>query len=569
MELKQYFQLLVRWLWLLALGTVLGAGSAFIASRLQTPVYQATTTLLISEAPKGSAAGDYTALLTNERLAGTYLQLLTSRPVLDEVNVRLALGLSTSQLANSVKVALVSNTQLIRLNVEDTDPQRAAAIANTLPLVFSEYNETQQASRFADSKAALTAEIASVDDQVADLQGQIAAIDLPADAAGQTRLDRLQADLAQIRQSRTSLVQSFENLRLAEAQSITNVVVVESALEPRIPIRPRTLQNTALAAVVGLMLAAGVAFLIEYLDDTLKSPEQITALLELPVIGVLARLAPKELTHGPVAKREPRSPTTEAFRGLRTNLQFASVDRPLRRLLVTSVGPGEGKSTVVANLAVVMAQAGLRVAVIDGDLRRPMQHRLFDRPNRYGLSEALVQDSLHLNGALQPSDVHDLSVMGTGALPPNPAELLGSKKMTSMFALIAGQVDHVIVDSPPVSAVTDAVILASQMDGVILVVEAGKTRMGPALQVKEQLERVGAKLLGVVLNKVPIGRDGYYYSHYYAYYNSDYGENGTGQTRSFWQRLRRRRHSARAAAPAVTVPAAEPPVPGAERERTE
>jgi len=548
-ELKQYFELARRWLWLLVLGTVLGAASAFVVSRLQEPVYQASTTMLISEAPRGNTSVDYQAI-TGASLAGTYLQLLTSRPVLDEVILRLNLGLSAGQLANSIRVELVSNTQLIRLHVEDTDPQRAAAIANTLPVVFSEYNETQQASRFADSKTALTAEIASVDAQITDLQGQIAAIGTPADAATQTRLDRLQEALTQLRQSRTSLVQSFENLRLAEAQSINNVVVVESALEPRTPIRPRTLQNTALAAVVGLMLAAGTAFLIEYLDDTIKSPEQVTALLQLPVIGIMARLTAKELAAGPVARVSPRSPTTEAFRSLRTNLQYAGVDNALHTLLVTSVGPGEGKSTIVANLAIVLAQSGQRVAVLDADLRRPMQHRLLDRPNRYGLSETLLQDPLHLNGALQAIEGQTLNLISSGSVPPNPAELLGSRKMTGLLNLLGEQAERIIIDSPPVSVVTDAVILANQVDGVILVLEAGRTRMGAAQQVKEQLDRVGAKLVGVVLNKVPVNRQGYYYNHYYYYYNGHYGEDGEQPKRRnpFARLLRRRRSPAKAPA---------------------
>jgi len=561
-ELKQYFELARRWLWLLVLGTVLGAASAFVVSRLQEPVYQASTTMLISEAPRGNTSVDYQAI-TGASLAGTYLQLLTSRPVLDEVILRLNLGLSAGQLANSIRVELVSNTQLIRLHVEDTDPQRAAAIANTLPVVFSEYNETQQASRFADSKTALTAEIASVDAQITDLQGQIAAIGTPADAATQTRLDRLQEALTQLRQSRTSLVQSFENLRLAEAQSINNVVVVESALEPRTPIRPRTLQNTALAAVVGLMLAAGTAFLIEYLDDTIKSPEQVTALLQLPVIGIMARLTAKELAAGPVARVSPRSPTTEAFRSLRTNLQYAGVDNALHTLLVTSVGPGEGKSTIVANLAIVLAQSGQRVAVLDADLRRPMQHRLLDRPNRYGLSETLIQETLHLNGALQTVDTQNLSLISTGSVPPNPAELLGSRKMTGLLGLLGEQAERIIIDSPPVSVVTDAVILANQVDGVILVLEAGRTRLGAALQVKEQLDRVGAKLVGVVLNKVPVNRQGYYYNHYYYYYNGHYGEDGAAPRRRgpLARLLGRGRRPHASAKPTAPVPEPQPEAP--------
>ena len=529
MELKQYFDLLLRWLWLIVLGVVLGAASAFVASRLQHPVYQATSTLLISQAPSSSNSVDNTGLVANQSLASTYLQLITTRPVLDAVVQKLGLSESTAALAASIQVSLVNGTQLIKISVEDASPQRAAEIANTLPAVFSDYNQTQQASRYADSKQSLQTEITSVEGQIADLQRQIDVLGNPPPAAQQATVDQLQAALTQLRQSRTSLLQSLDNLKLAEAQSTNNLIVVETAAVPSSPIRPKTLQNTALAAVVGLMLAVGVAFLVEYLDDTVKTPAQVDALLGLPVIGVLARLPQNALEAGPIAKTEPRSPSTEAFRGLRTNLQYSSVDQPLRRLLVTSAGPGEGKSTVVANLAIVMAQSGLRVAVVDADMRRPAQHKFLGLKNNVGLSETLVQDSLHLNGALQTVGIANLQLLSTGAVPPNPAELLGSKKMGGLIELVGQQVDRVIIDSPPISAVTDAVVLASQVDGVLLVLEAGRTRSGPALQAKQQLERVGANIVGVVLNKVPIGRDGYYYSHYYYYYNAYYEEDGTGQ----------------------------------------
>jgi non-specific protein-tyrosine kinase len=468
--------------------------------------------------------------------------LLASQPVLDGVIARLGLALTAEDLAKKVRVELVRDTQLIKVHVEYADPVWAAAIAHAIPEVFRALNQAQQASRFAESKQSLQAEIDALDQQLADLQAQLARLAEASGAEAQAGRDRLQEELAQLRQTRASLVQSYENLRLAEAQSISNVVLVEDAGVPRRPIRPRTLQNTALAAVVGLMLAVGVAFLVEYLDDTLKSPAQVTEVLGLPVIGVLARQKAKDLAGGPIARREPRSPFTEAYRSLRTNLQFASVDRPLRRLLVTSVAPGEGKSMVVANLGLVLAQTGQRVVVVDADLRRPMQHTLLGKLNRFGLTEALVQDSLQLNGAMQPVEAANLHLVSTGSLPPNPAELLGSKKMAGLLGLIGEQADTILVDSPPVTAVTDAVILAGQVDGVILVIEAGKTRIGAALQAKEQFERVGARVVGVVLNKIPIRRDGYYYNHYYN--NHEYSDNGHAHhRRPLWRRLFKRRHA--------------------------
>ena len=311
MELKQYFELVMRWLWLIVLGTVLGAGSAFVASQLQTPEYRATAMVLISEAPR-LTADEFTGALANDRLSGTFLELLTSRPVMEEVILRLGLSTTPGRLADSLEVALVEGTRLIRVHAEGPDPAQAALIANTVPQVFQEYNQQQQSSRYAESKATLLTEIAELDGLIADTQTRIDALGAPDDVVGQSQLERLQSEISLLRTSRTGLLQSLENVRLAESQSLNNILLIEPAETPRDPIRPRTAQNTALAAVVGLMLAGGVAFLIEYLDDTLKTPDQVAAALGLPVIGVVARLAPKRLAGGPIARLEPRAPTTEA-----------------------------------------------------------------------------------------------------------------------------------------------------------------------------------------------------------------------------------------------------------------
>jgi non-specific protein-tyrosine kinase len=228
---------------------------------------------------------------------------------------------------------------------------------------------------------------------------------------------------------------------------------------------------------------------------------------------LIARHAPEE--GSPVALAEPRSQVAEAFRSLRTNIQFASVDHPLRTLLVTSPTPAEGKSTVAANLSVVLAQGGKRVALIDADLRRPRVHKLLGVSNSLGMSELFVKDHVALNGSLQPTEAPDLMALTSGGLPPNPAELLGSEKMAEIIRQVGMQVELVVIDSPPVIAVTDSSVLAPRVDGVLLVFKPGVTRLGAARQTVEQLQRLGANLLGVVLNDVDLRRSGYYYKSYY------------------------------------------------------
>jgi capsular exopolysaccharide synthesis family protein len=214
---------------------------------------------------------------------------------------------------------------------------------------------------------------------------------------------------------------------------------------------------------------------------------------------------------GLVALRDPRSPVAEAYRALRTNIQFSSLDTPLRTLLVTSAGPDEGKSTTLANLAIVIAEGGTRVLAVDCDLRRASLHTLFDLDNSRGLT------SLFLNDAgetlpLQDTAVPNLQVLTSGPLPPNPSELLGSRQMTRVLETLRDAAELVLFDAPPVVAVTDAALLAPRVDGVLLVVDAGATRRDTARRARAQLEKVNARLLGVVLNNVPLDSQmfGYY-----------------------------------------------------------
>jgi succinoglycan biosynthesis transport protein ExoP len=269
------------------------------------------------------------------------------------------------------------------------------------------------------------------------------------------------------------------------------------------------------------MLALGIGFLVEYLDDTIKSPDDVNQALGLETLGIIGR---RDNGGGELVITErPRSPVAEAYRALRTNVRFSSLDSPLRTLLVTSPGVTEGKSVTVANLATAMAQAGLKVVAVDGDLRRPRQHKLFALERSEGLTQSLLDGRVdgHLCAAEQ---VEGLSVLPSGELPPNPADLLGSQRMQGLLDDLAAQADVVIIDSPPLLPVTDAAVLAQHVDGVLLVVEAGRTRRGAAQHAVESLRQVNANVLGVVLNAVPRRRGGGY--SYYYYYDQYYADDG-------------------------------------------
>ncbi len=586
MELKYYISILKRWAWLLILGLILGAAGGYGGSLYQTAVYQTSTRVLVMSAPQQSSS-DLT-YLNEQQLTQTYMQLLTTTPILGGTSERLGYSVSAKQ----IKVQQSQGTQIIEIAVEDTDPQQAVDIANTLVTILLEESEKLQAGRYATMEESLQAQITQMESQIASLQSQVEKVstqsvqdqlndveaqmvplqdevstiqqelatlnpaytqeqkkrvaeletqlakiqpllDLyqqiysnlvvlgtPNEGGNNTRLTQSQTTLALYQQIYVNLLSSMESVRLARLQNTPTIVQIEAAIFPNEPIRPRPLTNTMLAGAVGLMLAAGIVFLIEYLDNTLKNPEDILRYLDLPVIGYIAemKVSSKSAEALYVAK-QPRSPVTEAFRALRTNLEFAGVDQPLRTLLVTSPGPNEGKTTTAINLAAIIAQGNKKVVLLDADLRRPRVHRFLSLSNQIGLSD-LFRGNLELSSVKRDVEENpNLQVVTSGNLPPNPAELLGSERMNQVLDELTSVAEMVIIDSPP-SLVSDATILSAKVDGVILVLQPGKTDIASAKASLELLHRAEARVLGVVFNRIPRNRADYYggYSHYSSYY---------------------------------------------------
>ena len=509
MELRQYTAILWRSKWLVVICILLAAAAAFVVSSLATPVFEASTTLLINQAPD-SRTSEYSAILASERLARTYAQMLTNRPVLEEALSRLELGIGLGDLEDAIDVQLVRDTQLIELKVENPNPSLAAILANSIVEVFAEQIDALQASRFAASKTSLGAQLDKISEQIQANEVAIADLAAPQTDTRKAELERLQTELAQHQASYITVLQSYEELRIAEARSISNIIQVEPAEPAENRIRPRTLFNTLLAGVVGAMIALGAVFLIESLDDTIKSAADVARVTELPVIGYVADS--KKLTVSGMRQRlmisEPNSPLAESFRSVRTNIELAGIQGTPRSILVASPGPGEGKTTIATQLAASMAQGGKRVVLIDANLRRPTLHEYFGIKNDLGLSDILVDDLVPQAVAQQL--IHwRLSIITSGKPVDNPAELMASIWMLKLLTRLREQADVAIFDGPPF-VVAESFILASKLEGVLMVMQHGQTREQNIGSVDEQLRRAQANLLGVVLNRVPRQR-GYSY----------------------------------------------------------
>jgi non-specific protein-tyrosine kinase len=523
MELRHQIGVLRSWAWLLIASILLAAGAAYLVSSGLPKVYEGKVTLIVGQSTQSSNP-DLNQLLASQRLSQTYADLAITGPLLEQVIAKNGLTVSPDEFKKRVVADAPRDSTLVHLTVQDGDPARAAALANSLaaemiaasPAIAGRNSQVQQ---FID------ADLAATQAQIEQTQAEIQRLtNLPSRSASDEQLlQALQGRIVTQRQTYATMLGFSSN---SGANLLT---VVDPASTPIEPAAPRILLNTLIAGLVGLLIALGLAFLFDYLDDTVKSTEDVEAVAGLPTLGTITKM------RGAKGRSEiyrlatllyPRAPVAEAYRSLRTNVEFAAVDAPVRTLLVTSAIPGEGKTTTAANLAVVFAQAGRRTLLLDADFRKPGVHRIFDLSNAHGLSDLLRSDDASLEEVAQTTEQDNLRVLATGPLPPNPAELLASQRMRTILDRLAGSAELVIIDSPPLQAVTDAAILASITDGTIFVVDAGRTRRGAVRNAREALAKAEARVLGVVLNRMSEKSSGGYY---YYDYSEPYGAGAKGQ----------------------------------------
>src|SRR6056297_1817578 len=389
----------------------------------------------------------------------------------------------------------------------------------------------------------LTAEAESLRDAIETRESGILALNQQG-----VQYNILKRDFETNRELYDGLLQRMKEIGVAAGVQENNIAVIDEALPPGGPFKPNLSRNLTLAIVLGLMAGVGLALVLEFFDSSIRRTEDLEALTGRPVLGLVPMVKAKQMRAenpnmqlpdravGHYSARHPKSSVSEAFRSLRTSLMFSTPEGMPKTILITSPGPGDGKTTTAINLATVMAQNGSRVLMIDADLRKPRLHRDFGKPQSPGLTNRIAgrQSNGDESSAIVATDVHGLFMMPSGNQAPNPAELLSSERMTKIIAMNSRAFDHVIIDSAPILGLADAMILSRLVDGVIVVTSAGATGKDNIKASMRRLAQVRAPILGVVLNAVDLDSPDYaYYSSYYYNYDSDDkdGEEGKQSSR--------------------------------------
>jgi non-specific protein-tyrosine kinase len=518
LELRDYLRVLTRRKMVVILTVVVLVGISLLLSFLQEPVYQSTARLLLrssaSESPFDSSTG---ARVDAARTLATEIEVLKSEQVQAEVRSRLG-------AAPPVSARVLGETDIVTVSAQSTDPKRAADVANAYATAYVDLKRKQSVDGLLTAGKEIQTHLSDLDKQIGDLDSQAAAA-TPANQA--TVRESLSTQRTALVDQRAVFKQTLDKLSVDANLATGGAQVVGTAVVTRAPVKPTPKRNAVLAAIVGMILGIALAFLVEYLDDTIKTKEELERIIgALPVLGLIPTMDKWKTGEQAwlASREEPRSLPAEAYRTLRTATQFVAIDRPMGTLQITSPSAGDGKTTTLANLGVALATAGQRVILVDCDLRRPRVHQFFDLSNETGFT-SLLMGELPITSVLQDTDTRRLRVIASGPLPPNPSELLSSARTAEVFAALRSEADIVLVDSPPVLPVTDALVLFRHADAAIMVFTARKTTRKQATGALEMAQQVDAPLVGVVLNAVPLSKG---YSNYnYAYYYATSTHNGS------------------------------------------
>jgi len=492
MTLRDYAGVVDRRKWIVLAAVMLTTLTAVGLTALQTPIYSASAEVLVQ--PRGQdGLFENQVVNLNDRAIQTEIQVIEGQAVQKRVERELGL----SEAPPDAKASAVGDTDVISINVRDANAANAAMYADAYAAAYIEVRREQAVKELLDAST--------------EVQGAIDGLQAELDALAEN--DPARAGLvAQIANFNTTL----DQLRVDAALRTGGAAIIKSAEIPDTPIEPTPTRTAVLAGVVGLLIGLGAAFLVDYLDDKIRSEHDLELLADRPVLAVVPIDPPPD--NRPIAVSRPSDEAVEAYRGLRTNVQFLGLDQPINVIQLTSSMAGEGKTTTSANLAVVLAQAGHRVALVDADLRRPRVHEVFGIPQSPGFTDLLL--GIEPRESVTHFDVDGgsrLSVYPSGVVPSNPSELLSGRRTKRLLSEMGKHYDFVIVDSAPILPVSDSVALAGAVDGVIVVAQAGRATDDNVVDTLERLDRVSAPILGLVLNQAAKSSIG---SYTYGGYNA-------------------------------------------------
>lgn len=509
LDLHQLIRIARRRWWIVVLLAAVAGGSAYWNVSREIPLYQATASMVVNPGAITGSSGSYTSIYDSERIAATYVQLIGTQPVRDRVEA----SFGNDRVPGGVSASAVEGTLIIQISSVSEDPELAADTANAYVVAFQDFINDQNQGRVEQARE-------GVDTQIEFLQKEIDTIDTSlATATGDAR-----TDLQQQRQTYVDMISQLEtDAARAQMQSISASTFIEG-VDPAsegVQISPNVKRTTMLGAIVGMMLAVGLIALLEYLDNTVKGHTNIQHLTHAPLLASIPIAQDVDKGSRQIYTLvQPNSGASEAIRLLRTNLSFAGVDNDIRSIAVTSSLEGEGKSTTAANLAVALASSGKAVALVDADLRKPTLHRIFGIQNGRGVSTFVANHAETVESIAERVALPGLTFISCGPIPPNPSEMLASPRFRQLIERLTSEYDMVIVDTPPVLKASDALMVGSVTDGVLLIAQHGRTRIDSVTSSSAQIHHSGTRLIGVVVNRVDKTSSNYYGGGYYGTYQA-------------------------------------------------